>query len=188
MSLGVEFTSPMCECAARHTTTLTSACRCVNYSDPFGLDPCKVRGNCTQTQEGFDRAQLHTLNIAGHEEEEGLVDEMPSAVGFALAVTAPEGRAAAEGFTMLEGPARSGGQVILQEFFGHSAAGAEARLASRTITPGVTKELLEDYAAKYARPIVNGAAPLAKRTATAVATQTARLRLIGEALKHWPAP
>lgn len=32
----------------------------VNYDDPFGLDPCHVSGNCTQAQEGLDKAAAHT--------------------------------------------------------------------------------------------------------------------------------
>jgi RHS repeat-associated protein len=31
----------------------------VNYDDPFGLDPCHVSGNCTQAQEGIDKAAAH---------------------------------------------------------------------------------------------------------------------------------
>ena len=31
----------------------------VNYDDPFGLDPCRLSGNCTQAQEGLDKASVH---------------------------------------------------------------------------------------------------------------------------------
>lgn len=89
-------------------------------------------------------------------------------------------------FLKLAGPARQGTQRVLQEFFGQAAAGAEARLASRTLTPGVTREMLENYATTVARPIVDGTASAAKRTAAALEVQTARLKLVEEALRNWP--
>jgi hypothetical protein len=36
--------------ASPHGPTLTSSCRCVNYSDPFGL--CPIPGTCTQSERG----------------------------------------------------------------------------------------------------------------------------------------
>ena len=115
--------------------------------------------------------------------ESPVVDPVAIAAGGAVGLA--KGLVRSE-FAQLAGPARGVHQRVLQEFFGQKAAGAEARLASRTITPGVTKEMLIDYAKNVARPIVEGTADPKKLTADAIATQMARLRLIGEALANWP--
>ena len=107
--------------------------------------------------------------------------------GAAIAGGAAAGEATAgREFIQLAGPARAIPQRILQEFFGQNVAGAEARLASRTISPGVTRELLQDYYARVGKGIVDGTASILKRTDAAVALQTARKRLIEEALRYWP--
>jgi hypothetical protein len=46
--------------------------------------------------------------------------------------------------------------------------------------------MLSDYSETVARPIVEGAAPLGKRTAAAIEAQAARLKLIEEAFRNWP--
>jgi RHS repeat-associated protein len=169
----------------------------VNYDDPFGLcgEETAREAQANTTQSNINCAQRLARDANGltaemrEENAEGnIINVTPSPVSLALMVTVPEARAAGEAFTMLEGPAQGIGQRVLQEFFGQSVRGAEARLASRTITPGVTRELLEDYATRVARPIVSGTAPAAQRTAAAVATQSARLRLIDQALTNWPSP
>lgn len=37
----------------------------VNYSDPFGLDPCMTRGNCTQVQGGEREGNANDLKTLG---------------------------------------------------------------------------------------------------------------------------
>jgi hypothetical protein len=85
----------------------------------------------------------------------------------------------------LVGPAAKNEAKILAEFFGQRAAGAMARLESKTLTPGITSGMLEKYAETVARPIVNGTAPAGKITERALETQSARLDLIVAALKDW---
>ena len=79
MSLGVELTSPVCECAARHATTLTSVCRCVNYSDPFGLLGCQNSDLVCQ------------INRAGHQILGGLTGLLVGGgTGFGISLACAE--------------------------------------------------------------------------------------------------
>ena len=149
----------------------------VTFSDPFGLKKgCERRGNCTQSQIGDSQRQVEQ-----DKHGDGTVDDL----SFVLMVaTLPEGGEGGAAVRLI-GPAAKTEAKVLAEFFGQRAAGALARLESRTLTPGITKEMLENYAATVAEPIVNGTAATGKITARSLETQTARLQLIYEAVKNW---
>ncbi|MGH7654392.1 MAG: hypothetical protein ACREN6_06980, partial [Gemmatimonadaceae bacterium] len=171
-----------------------------NSSDPFGLcpgpdgkddgKPCSASDQLQAKVDDMAQAAMNWLGDLGNSMMSGLRSLGKEAAiqgGIAL-VTEGLGTAAEAGaeFTRIAGPARDGMQVVLQEFLGQKAAGAEARLASRTLTPGVTKEMLTDYANRVAGPILAGTAPAEKITAAAIAVQSARMRLINAALAGWP--
>jgi RHS repeat-associated protein len=155
----------------------------VNYGDPFGLCPpdpiCQLAIGISSAIASHPKVEK-VLRIAG-----AAVVDAAKETANALPLLIP-GEGAIAPFARLAGPARAGEPLVLQEFFGQSAAGAESRLLSRTITPGVTRAMLSDYSETVARPIVEGAAPLGKRTAAAIEAQAARLKLIEEAFRNWP--
>jgi RHS repeat-associated protein len=155
----------------------------VNFSDPFGLWPDWLdRFNAWQEASQARR-------FAEMERKFGMRPGQMQAMSNAamLGVGATGGVSSAGGaFAKLAGPAQSIRQRVLQEFFGQGVEGAEARLASGTLSPGVTREMLEDYATNVARGIVDGTADILKQTQAAIAVQAARLKLIDEALRNWP--
>ncbi|MBA3339927.1 MAG: RHS repeat-associated core domain-containing protein, partial [Geodermatophilaceae bacterium] len=148
----------------------------VTFTDPFGLKECEQRGNCTQGDGG----EMEARGVAMRRSDV-IVSTDASPLFFIGGMQSKTGGAAVR----LAGPAAATEAKVLAEFFGQRAAGALARLESMTLTPGITREMLERYGETVARPIMNGTAPAGKITERALETQSARLDLIVAALKNW---
>jgi RHS repeat-associated protein len=161
------------------------------HNDPFSLRALGsiAAGFVPGLSEGSDAVTALSGYDAIAGERVGVAGRLVAGVGVIIPVVSGGQIRSGEKFIQHEGPALWSRARILSEWFtdlekSDAVRGAEARLASRTITPGVTREMLTDFYSNIAQNVVNGAKRGKFNLGKAV--QIARMRLIDEALRYWP--
>jgi RHS repeat-associated protein len=152
----------------------------VSYSDPFGMWPDWIDNLRVRWQRANEEARARSEAW-----ENGGRDAWIASGDFKKAMDRNWETSKVAVFGTVGG---GGGRLFnateakaLQGLFGSGVKGAAARLANMEVPAGISREMLETYAEKVARPIVEGIGR--KSTAAAQAVQSMRLQIIEEALK-----